>query len=215
MGGIALQIFLLVNVFLIGVVTAVAARHAYAHFKPQKHQPEKPHGPRLPAEVKERLLRDAANQFKAVLDFSADELRDDLKNTSAKLNKELESLGGDIVETEMRRYQSSLEKLRQETEEAIEGAKTDITKHQEELRAKLTEHEVLMKVKLAKEVNIQKEHLLKQIDNKLADAAASFLIETLRHDIDLGAQTKFLTQTLEEHKEEFKREVDDGIPIAK
>jgi hypothetical protein len=35
----------------------------------------------------------------------------------------------------------------------------------------------------------------------------SFLIETLQHDIDLGAQSAYLTKVLEEHKDDFKQGV--------
>jgi hypothetical protein len=44
----------------------------------------------------------------------------------------------------------------------------------------------------------------------LGDAVASFLIDTLQHEVDLGAQTNYLIKTLDEHKDELKKEVDDG-----
>jgi len=38
---------------------------------------------------------------------------------------------------------------------------------------------------------------------------ASFLTETLQHNVDLGAQSAYLTAMLEEHKADFAKEVAD------
>ena len=55
----------------------------------------------------------------------------------------------------------------------------------------------------------EKQRLLQQIDTKLADAVASFLMETLQHNVDLGAQSAYLTAMLEEHKTDFAKELSD------
>ena len=46
---------------------------------------------------------------------------------------------------------------------------------------------------------------------KLAGAVTAFLIDTLGHNVDLGAQTKYLTETLEQHKAELVKELSDDI----
>ena len=53
------------------------------------------------------------------------------------------------------------------------------------------------------EITAEKEVLIKLANAKLADAVASFLIETLGHNVDLGAQSAYLTEMLEEHKDEI------------
>mgnify|MGYP003296595883 CR=1 FL=1 len=63
--------------------------------------------------------------------------------------------------------------------------------------------------KMKEDVAAEKARLIAQIDTKLADATVSFLLETLQHNVDLGAQTAYLTGVLEEHKDEFKKEVSD------
>ncbi len=57
------------------------------------------------------------------------------------------------------------------------------------------------------EMETKKAFLAKQIDTRLADAIGSFLTETLGKNIDLGAQTAYLTDMLEQHKDELKQEV--------
>lgn len=307
-----LQIFLLVNVFIIGSLTAVAIQHAYAHFKPNPHETDKSHQSKhdaqLPAEVRERLLQTSQANFQAVLDRSATDLERYLKVTTERLNRQLEKLGAGIVgdeaqlyhtdfdelrnqaknvigsaqtefaetikgegqryragldelrrqaettigntqteiaktisgesqryhtdfdelrnqaksiisgaqteftETikgEAQRYQASLDALRNQAETTIGSAQTNIAKHQTELETKLVELKAELEPKLVKEIAAEKQYLIQQIDTKLADAVASFLVETLQHNVDLGTQSAYLTAMLDEHKAELVKEITD------
>lgn len=210
-----LLVFLLINVFLIGMLSAVAIRHAYAHFKPSHHEPEKPHATaqvvHLPPAVRERLLQAAQTNFETVLSKSASELQRDLQMTSSQLNKQLEKLGNDIVSDEMKRYHASLEELLAHAETTISSATKDVASHQAELQAKLTSRQAELEAKLAEDIENEKIRLTQQIDTKLADAVASFLIETLQHNIDLGAQSTYLTAMLDEHKADIVQGISDEI----
>ena len=212
MGGIFLQVFILVNVFLIGVVSAIGLRHALAHFRPHAHDADRVQKPTPPAvrlapEVKEKLLQDAQKNYQKILDNAAGELQLDLARTSEQLNKKLDALGNQIVTDEMKRYQKSMEELQQHTEQAVHGTQEQLDKHQDDLKTRLAERQKQLEAKLDEDIAAEKELLIAQIDTKLADAAASFLLETMQHDVDLGAQTTYLTKMIEEHKDEFKKEV--------
>lgn len=197
-----LQLFLFVNVFIVGALTALALQYAYAHFRPHKHKDDGPHPAKqtvsLSPAMREHLIEQAQTNFQAVLNRSATELGHNLKDTTIELNKELEKLGDQIINDEMKRYQADLEKLRQAAEATISGAQDQIDSHQTDLKAKLAE-----------EIATEKERMIKQIDTKLADAVMSFLMETLQHNVDLGAQTPYLTAMLEEHKAELTKGVSD------
>jgi hypothetical protein len=206
-----LQIFLIINVFIMGILVAVAARHAYAHFRPAPTEPDKPHPARptyqavhLSPEIKERLLKSAQANFQAVLNHTATELQRDLKSTATHLNIQLKKIGTDVVNNETKRYQLMLEDLRLQAETAIRSSQSKIGGHEAELKAKLDE-------KMAAE----EQRLLQQIDTKLGDAVASFLLETLQHNVDLGAQSAYLTATLDQHKADFTREVGHEAPTTK
>ena len=210
---IYLQLFLLLNVFAIGVLTPIAVRHARAHFKPHpsdtKDSHIADHSVRLPQAVREKLLEEAGAKFQAVLDRSASELERDLKNTSANLGKQLEKIGTEVVMNEIKHYQAILVKLREETEASAFSGRSEINKHQTELTEKLNVRQAELEAALTEEVAAEKERLLKQIDTKLADAVASFLVETLQHNVDLGSQTAYLTTMLDEHKAEIAKKVSD------
>jgi hypothetical protein len=206
-----IQIFLAVNIFIMGILVAIAARHAFAHFKPETHDAEKLHPQaqtvNLPPEVKEHLLQTSQAHFQTILNRSAIELEQSLKSTSTRLDKQLGRVGTDIIAGEMKRYRMDLEAIRKQAEAIIDSAQRDIVEHQGELKANLTKRQIELEEKLAEEIAEEKQELVKQIDTKLSDAVASFLIETLQHNVDLGAQSAYLTSMLEEHKAELLKEI--------
>jgi len=203
-----LQIFLMINVFLIGAFTATALRHGWAHLHPHPDEKLK-HlavpAVKLPNEVREHLLEKAQTNFQTVLDHSNAELERDLKDTVSRLNGKLEKMGAEIVADEMKRYRMDLDALRRQTEANISGAQTEISKHQTDLKSRIDTKQAELEAKMNEEIAAEKQVLVAQLDTKLADAVASFLTETLQHNVDLGAQTSFLLSTLEEHKEELKK----------
>jgi F0F1-type ATP synthase membrane subunit b/b' len=205
-----LQLFLLLNVFAIGALTAVAVRHAYAHFKPHTYDAERVHHPasqqvQVTTEVKNRLMKAAEVKLEAVLERSTTQLEKNLQETTRRLDHQLERIGAKIITDEMARYNKALDDLQASTQLSIGGAQSEITKHQEELKAKLAERQAELEAQLNQEMEAKKEQLVKELDTKLADAVASFLIETLGHDVDLGAQSAYLTKMLDEHKDEITK----------
>ncbi len=208
-----LQLFLLLNVFLIGALTATAVRHAYAHFRPVHPETKKlrptEQGAHLPALVKAQLLQAAQVKFQAVLNRSADELQHDLKATSIQINKHLEKLGTAVVTNEMHRYSGLIDQLRKQSAATAVGGESKIAEYKAELRTKLDERQAELEAKLTDEMMTEKQRLIQQVDTKLADAVASFLVETLQHNVDLGAQSAYLTAMLEEHKAELSKGITD------
>lgn len=197
-----LEIFLVINAFIIGGLVTIAAQHAYAHFHPHKEVPPKPitvdHSTHLPLAVREQLLADAHKRYQRMLDQSADILQRDLGSTASLLTNQLRSIGGKIVNDELQEYKNVLRDMHVQADDAINGGRKDIEAYQRD-----------MKAKLSAEVEAEKARLIARIDTKLADAVASFLTETLQHEVDLGAQSAYLMKTLEEHKDELKKGMSD------
>lgn len=214
-----LQIFLLIDVFVMGAIAAISIRHAFAFFHGRKEEKEPVAEPvkapaaqptaKLPPAVREKIVAAAQANFQTILNRSADELQTDLKHTTAQLDKQLQKLGVEIIATEMKRYRADIDKLRLEVTGEIGGAQSEITKHQTELKAKLDARQVELEAKMNADIAAQQEQFIKNIDTKLADAVASFLMDTLQHNVDLGAQNSYLIATLEEHKNDFKKGVSD------
>lgn len=193
-----LQIFLIINAFILGGLVTVAVQHAYAHFRPHKDEEKKPvavdRSAHLPPAVREQMITEAKAKYQSMLDKSALELEKDLGSTANILTTQLHKIGGKIVNDELEQYKYALRDMHVQADAAINGGRKDIETYRDE-----------MKTKLAAEMEAEKLRLTTQIDTKLSDAVVSFLIETLQHDVDLGAQAPYLTKTLEAHKEEFKQ----------
>ncbi|MBP7760180.1 hypothetical protein KA093_00080 [Candidatus Saccharibacteria bacterium] len=271
---ILLQLFLFANVFFIGVILTLALQQWRSHQHTKSQPPH--HEVALPPEVKAQLMQTAQSEFKAAMDESAINLKQDLATTNGELNKLLEKLVTYVVNEEMEHYRSNLDALHKQNETTLKDSlmettdkhiefKTKLIQRQAELdkalieyqtklegelaehqadadkkladrqaelvqkleanHAKLAEYQSLLEAELTKaqtkqtelytqleanltkEMETKKQFLAAQIDTKLADAIGSFLTETLGKNVDLGAQSAYLTAMLDEHKDELKNEV--------
>lgn len=185
-----------------GVFTPIAVRHAKAHFRPPPEPtPEKPkmptHDTVLHPAMRARLEQSATQQFQAILQRSASKFQFDLEASSEQIDGLVKRLAGEIVAGEMERYRLELHKLHQQADTDMGNVRREMANHESEL-----------KTKFAQEMEAEKQRLIKQIDTRLGDAVASFLIEVLGHNVDLGSQAEYLVGLLEEHKAEFIKEVD-------
>lgn len=208
MGNVFLEIFLLLNVLAIGVLGTLGLQSWRAH-----QRSKKPGGAigtvQLSPAVKAKLLQAAQLKFQLMLNRSADELQKDLGATSNELNRKLGKLGEDIINNEMRRYRDTIDKLQNQAEKIIDETTLVMNGHQDELKAKLEDRHTKLEAKLQEELSVEKASVIALIDDRLADSVASFLTETMQHEIDLGAQGDYLIQKLEEHKEILKQEIRD------
>lgn len=192
---ISLQIILLVNVFLIGVGVAVGARYAWAHFHPHpavRRARDAEKAVRLSAQAREQLIKEAEETYRLVLNKTTTALVGDLEHTAERLNKDLAILGDKIINNELEKFKKKLDEIHTVTAQAAQNGVADITAYQEQ--AKQT---------MLAEIEQEKIRLLDHIDTKLADSVVAFLVETLQHDVDLGAQSSYLTKVLDEHKSDF------------
>lgn len=220
-----MQIFLLINVFILGAAIALAAEHVWLHFHARDFNPD-PNGPNggihLPMAVKERLLRVAESDYQDVLTRSVIDFKGDLRETTAKINDELTQISGDILGEEMDRYKKMLNELRTKAEQTRSQAQTDVERHQAELESLIMERQKLLETKFLErhaslekqaeaEIIAAKNAYIQRIDKKLADAVTSFLSTTLQYNADLGAQESYLLAELEKHKNELIKEVADEI----
>jgi hypothetical protein len=206
-----LQIFLIVNAIAVGVIATIAIQHARAHFKKQEvgKKTDPTNLPRLSGERRQQLLEEAEVEFRKQIDASVDSLRKDLTGTADELAHYVTKVGGEIIETEMKRYRETIDSLRKQTEAIINQAQTGVARHQSDISERITSLQNEMETKLKDEIAADKKLLTDQIDTKLADAVSSFLVETLQHEVDLGAQSEYLVRQLEAHKEELIKEVRD------
>ncbi len=163
-GSISLTIFLIVNMFVLGVVVALAYTHARAHFR-SEHEPKKRTTlPVLPHDMQKRILEDAEDDYERVLRKSAVAFGKDLQSTTADLTRQLSEISGHIMDDELARYKASLASLHDETEKKIGSSSAEIDSHQADLRTKLAERQAAMDRQLA-----EHQH---ELETKLAERSA-------------------------------------------
>ena len=140
---VALQVFIYIDVFVIGALFSVAIRHAYAHFRPAKVEPK--HGPvptnqaKLPDAVKEKLLAKSEEQFAHVLDKSSHQLEQDLTSTAERINVTIKKLAADIITKELQDMKDMLSGYKQQTENEISQTRQDTDKYREDLKRHVNE----------------------------------------------------------------------------
>ena len=138
--GIFLQIFLLVNVFLIGIGVAVGARHALAHFRPhpeEKKVRDAEQTVKLSAQTRAQLIKEAEDTYRAVLTKTTNTLVGDLEQTAGKLNKGLDELGNKIINEALAGFKQKLEEIHATTAEASKVAVEDISAYQAQAKKKM------------------------------------------------------------------------------
>ena len=195
------QIFILIDVFIAGGVTVVAVQHLLAHNRQKNKKQDMPEVPIPTEDFQAKLQHQSELHYSNVLQNSVKRLENDLASSSEQINGLIKRFAGEIVGQEMHRYRTEFQKLHMQAEEDLKGVNNAMQANQAELRAKM-----------AQDIEAEKQALLKQIDTKLGDAMGSFLVEALQHNVDLGGQTDYLVSLLEEHKEEFKKELMGGEP---
>lgn len=221
----SLQIFLIINVFILGGALTLAIEHIWLHYHPRDFNadPSDPNGGvHLPMNVKERLLRAAQTDYEEVLNRSVSDFKGDLRDTTSKINDQLTQISGDILGEEMDRYKATLNELRAKAEQTRSQAQTDVERHQAELESLILERQKMIETKFMErhtaleqqaeaEILAAKKAYIARIDTKLAEAVTSFLSNTLQYNADLGAQEAYLLSELERHKNELIQEVSSEI----
>lgn len=122
--------------------------------------------------------------------------RQDLATSSLKINQQLEERASGLVEQELARYQETLGELGNSTTKAI-GKIQDVLDRQRQA----------LETNLESEIKAKQESLMAEFDKRIAEVVSNYLIESLGTGIDLGAQSKYLFNTLDAHKAELKQEI--------
>ncbi len=180
-----------------------AGEHTLASTKPAGSSATLSGGQTIPVlgdEQRERLIKQAAAEFEAVVQDGTKQFRADLAATSNLLSEQVKRMTTTIITEELENYRHSLEELRKQALEVMAGVQAAVEEQRKALASGLET-----------EMKAERERLSLQLDTKLADIVSSYVLEVLGNKVDMGAQGAYLFETLEAHKEELKRELSDGV----
>jgi hypothetical protein len=152
-----------------------------------------------------KLFRDNLEAIRKKTESETGNTHGQIAAHQAELELDLAKRRGEL-QTQIETHQATLERSLQELQASIDAS---LQQRQALFAQKIGEREAALDTALDAQLAKERDMLLQQIDTKLGDAVASFLLNTLGTNVDLGAQTPYLLQLLETHKDEFKREVGD------
>ena len=157
------------------------------------------------------IVSDEMQAYKSDIDHLRDETTRSISTAEAEI-----AVHQNEVRAKLAERQTSMERQLTEHESQlsalIKAREARLAEHQARLDADLLEHQQAhearraeLETKLEQEIAARREQYVKRIDTNFSETIAAFLTETLGHEVDLGAQKKYLISVLDEHKDELKK----------
>lgn len=205
---IFLSVIAIQSIIVIGLGIALLRQPHHDHH--EKKQVDKTHAgsqesapvdlPRLTDQDLEQLKTQARQAFQTAVDEGATTFHADLQKTSEQLNKLIIRITTDVVEKELEEYRNNLKTARENALNSLQEMQTAVDSKRKDLEADLDS-----------ELVKRRDALSARIDKKLGAAVAAYVVESLGMGADLGAQRKFMLESLERHKADLKKEIEGGV----
>ncbi|HKX24602.1 MAG TPA: hypothetical protein VJM46_05160 [Candidatus Saccharimonadales bacterium] len=132
-----------------------------------------------------KVASEAGARFKDSMDHAVD-----------GLSVRISDMANNSLTGEFEKYQVSLQALRDQSIQEFSKLQAELDTR----RTQLTEH-------LDKIIQAEGEKRFASLDERMNDVVASYLIESLGNQVDLGAQSAYIFETLHKHKDEIKRDI--------
>lgn len=138
----------------------------------------------------------AKQQLTKVASEAGARFKESLDNAVDQLSVHISDMANNSLVGEFEKYQVSLQALRDQSIQEF----SKLQKELDDRRTQLTEH-------LDKIIQAEGEKRLGTFDDRMNDVISSYLIESLGTQVDLGAQSAYIFETLQKHKDEIKRDI--------
>lgn len=198
-----LQLILIISIIVMALINAVSLIWAsYLDHRLRQRPTPKNYdihleGTKVFSEID---IAEAQQHAKAVLQKAIEASAGQVQEAVAKSVGEISNNISDIAQTgfsqEFEKYQISLSELQNQTVEQIGSLQKDIDARRQEL---LGQVETV--------VAQEREKRMAHFNERINDVVAGYLAESLGNQVDLGAQGPYIMQSLEQHKEDIKRDV--------
>lgn len=142
------------------------------------------------------IQKAAKEQLHSAAEDAAQRLQKSLNNSVDQVAADInDRLSTDLI-AEFEKYQVSLSALRDQTIEQFSKIQSEL----DHRRLELIEH-------VDRQVAAEQEKRLAHFNERINDVVTSYITESLGSNVDLGAQTDYILQTLEANKEQIKKDV--------
>lgn len=189
-----MQLFILANAVVLGVVITLAVQYGRAHLSRKKNslpaalvEASAPK-PAFDPAVKQKMLHDAEVTFQGILEKSIGSLEADLTATTAKLRTQLERFGHDAENEEAERYHKTIDELHDEAKNILASAQSAIAQHQTDLTNKLIERQADLERELVDNIGQLEQELVKrqaELQAELNERQAELEARLAKHHAEL------------------------------
>lgn len=199
----SLQLILILGLVVMAVINALCLIWAI-HLNGQLHRRPSPKVYEVKVDAAQVLAdvdmseieKIAKQQLSHVANDAGARFKESLDNAVDQLSVRITDMAGTSLSGEFEKYQISLQALRDQSIQEF----SKLQKELDDRRTQLTEH-------LDRVIQTEGEKRLGALDTRMNDIISSYLVESLGAQVDLGAQSAYIFETLEEHKGEIKRDI--------
>ena len=192
MDDLFLQLFLALNLFVLGIVVTLTIQHWRAPRRQKTAPAPSKKAVGLSSEERERLARQLEANFQRLLGSSSAELEKDLEDTTARLRDRFRAISSDISSEELEQYHSTLNELQEQAKHTLGGLQSAVAQHQSDLTKKLGERQAELEAALAKRGA--------QLEAELNERQAELEANLMRHTLELK-------QAFKERQDAFEAEL--------
>lgn len=143
-------------------------------------------------DIKERIEA----QLEGVVKKSTKELHMSLANTANEISMKTNDIVAGLVEKEAVAYKNDLESIR-----------SKMLNEAQQLQSSITAQEKKLKDDLQAAIERDRQAQLDIFEQRLSDIVSSYVVESLDKNVDLGAQMKYIIDSLEANKNEIKKDI--------
>jgi F0F1-type ATP synthase membrane subunit b/b' len=151
-------------------------------------------------EFREELKNRGRLYFEKIINENAMFLKQDLGLTASQLNEYMQTSLKKVLDEEFDKYKVSIN-------DAKEAALTAITKTRDDME----EQRSLMQKELEVQLTSEKARLVRQLDERLTQVANQYLLDVLAAEVDLSSQGDYIFSSLEAHKADLIKDVEDAV----
>jgi flagellar basal body-associated protein FliL len=148
----------------------------------------------------DKLQQELEAAYRQQIQDTTAKFAQDLSGTSAKLSEQVERLTTEVITTELEQYQAAMDQVRGIAAKAAE-----------QIQAAMAQQQAGLQKAVEEAVAAERDRRLAMIDSRLSQIISSYLVESLGSGVDLGAQADYIIQSLEQRKDEIKKDLASGV----
>lgn len=192
MNTLVLQLFILANAVLLGVILTLAIQHGRTHLRRKNEvstpKQSAPQPIAFDPAVKERILKQAEQNFQEVVGKSVASLENDLLNTTAKLRLQLEKFGHAAETEESEQYHKTVAELHEQAKTILGATQTAITSHQADITERLNSRQAELENELVEKITELEQELVTrqaELQTELNERQAELEARLAKHHAEL------------------------------